>query len=95
VTLIFTLFRVSARASIRNRADRCMNNQRHERHRVTRAIELALAKIAEKNPELARLLRERIKTGTFLSYMPVPPLSAPGRKRATTPPSSRKSPIRH
>jgi hypothetical protein len=75
-----------------------MNNERHERRRVTRAIDLALSNIAEQNPELARLLRERIKTGAFLSYTPVvsPPAlpkcaSEPEKKT----PASHKNPIRH
>jgi hypothetical protein len=72
-----------------------MKDETHERRRVTRAIKLALARIAEQDPELARVLSESIKTGTYLSYMPVPPLSVPRRKRVTTAPSSRKSPIRH
>jgi hypothetical protein len=42
-----------------------------EERQVTRAIKRALAQIAEKNPELARLLKETIKTGTYLSYSPV------------------------
>lgn len=54
-----------------------MNNERHERRRVTRAIKLALSRIAEKDPELARLMSEAIETGTYVSYMPVKPQSAP------------------
>jgi hypothetical protein len=72
-----------------------MKDETYERRRVTRAIKLALARVAEHDPELARLLSKTIKTGTYLSYTPVAPLSAPRSKRATTPPSSRKSPIRH
>jgi hypothetical protein len=41
-----------------------------EERQVTRANKRALAQISEKNPELARLLKETIKTGTFLSYSP-------------------------
>jgi hypothetical protein len=72
-----------------------MNNERHERTRVTRAIKLALARIAEQDPELGRLLREEIKTGTYFSYMPVVPQPAPRRKRAKVPSLSRKNPVRH
>jgi len=70
------------------------DTEKLERRRVTRAIKLALAAIAEKDPELARLLSKTIKTGRYLSYMPVPPLSATRSKPATTLSSSRKSPIR-
>jgi len=75
---------------------RAIKNERRERRRVTRAIKLALARIAEQDPEFARLLTISIKTGTYLSYMPVPPppRSAP-REARKTPPSSCKSPIRH
>lgn len=56
-----------------------MNTEQRHRRRVTRAIKLALARIAEKNPELARLLKETIETGTYLSYSPAPQVS-PRRK---------------
>jgi hypothetical protein len=76
-----------------------MNNERHERRRVTDAIKLALAKIAEQNPELAQLLRESIKTGTVLSYTPVASPPAPRRKRPSEAEKearkSHKNPIRH
>lgn len=52
-------------------------NKNQEERRVTQAIKLALARIAEKDLELARLLKETIKTGTYLSYMAVPPKSVP------------------
>jgi hypothetical protein len=42
----------------------------HEARRVTRAIKLALARIAVQDPELAGLLSETIKTGEYLSYSP-------------------------
>lgn len=51
----------------------------HEERRVTRAIKLALAQIAEKNPELARQLKKTIKTGAYLSYMKVAPKPVPRR----------------
>jgi hypothetical protein len=41
-----------------------------EECRVTRAIKAALELIGEQNPELARFLRETIKTGEYLSYSP-------------------------
>jgi len=72
-----------------------MNDERHERRRVTRAINLALAKISEQDPELARLLRESIKTGTFLSYAPLPPLSAPWRKRASEAEKEARAPLKN
>jgi hypothetical protein len=69
-----------------------------EERRVRRAIKLALARIAAKNPELARLLKETIKTGTFLSYRPVAPKPTPRRKRTSetekTWAPSGKNPIR-
>jgi hypothetical protein len=45
-------------------------DKNQEKHRVTRAIEVALELIAEHDPELARLLSETIKTGEYLSYSP-------------------------
>jgi len=75
-----------------------MKEETHERRRVTRAIKLALARIAEQDPELAKLLMESIKTGTFLSYRPV--VSPPALYKRVSQPekrarASRKSPIRH
>jgi hypothetical protein len=61
---------------------------RREQRRVTRAIKLAVALIAEHDPGLAELLRKTIKTGRFLSYSPEPG-SAAMRKSApakATPP---------
>jgi hypothetical protein len=37
---------------------------------VTRAIKVALERIAEHNPALATLLTSSIRTGTFCSYTP-------------------------
>jgi hypothetical protein len=37
---------------------------------VTRAIKIALERIAEHNPALATLLTNSIRTGTFCSYTP-------------------------
>jgi hypothetical protein len=47
--------------------------------RVTRAIKLALARIAQKDAELARLLSKTIETGQYLSYSP-PSEESPARK---------------
>jgi hypothetical protein len=47
-----------------------MNTEKSQSRRVNRAIKLALAPIAEKNPELTRLLERTIKTGTYLTYSP-------------------------
>ena len=55
------------------------DTEKLERRRVTRAIKLALARIAEKNPELARLLKETIETGQYLSYSP-PSQESPSQK---------------
>jgi hypothetical protein len=41
-----------------------------EVRRVTRDINVALIRIQELDPLLARALREAIKTGQFLSYIP-------------------------
>ena len=46
-----------------------MGNDLDER-RVTKAIKHALAVIAERDPELARLLGETIKLGEYLSFSP-------------------------
>jgi hypothetical protein len=48
-----------------------------EARRVSRAIKIALALIAEQDPELARLIREAIETGMYLSYTPVKRRTAP------------------
>jgi hypothetical protein len=48
-----------------------LNTEQCQRRRVTRPIKLALARIAEKDPELSGVIKESIKTGTYLSYMPV------------------------
>jgi hypothetical protein len=45
----------------------------NEARRVRRAIALALALIAEQDPELARLLSKSIKTGQYLSYSSASP----------------------
>jgi hypothetical protein len=75
-----------------------MNTEQRQRRRVSRAIKLALTRIAEKNPELALLLKETIKTGTYLSYMAMAPKPVLRRKRTSggekTSASSGKSPIR-
>jgi hypothetical protein len=47
-----------------------MNNERHERRRITRAIKVALELIAEHDAELAGFLSETINTGEYLSYSP-------------------------
>lgn len=60
-----------------------MNTEKLERLRVARAIKLALTKIAKQNPALARVLRESIKTGTYLSYSPHGTQPVPRRKRTT------------
>jgi len=74
-----------------------MKNERRERRRVTRVIKLALARIAEQDPELARLLSKSIKTGTYLSYSPDAPQPASQRKHASeaekTASLGRKDPI--
>ncbi len=41
---------------------------------VTRAIKIALERIAEHNPALAALLTKSIRTGAFCSYTPDPRL---------------------
>jgi hypothetical protein len=69
-----------------------MNTEQRQRGRVSLAIKLALARIAEKNPELARLLKETIKTGTYLSYSP-PSQANPRRKSKQTKKNS-TSPMR-
>ena len=75
------------------------DTEKLERRRVTRAIKLALARIAEKNPELARTLKETIKTGTYLSYMAMERKMLPRRKRTSVgekiAPSALKNPIQH
>lgn len=43
-----------------------------EVRRVKRAINAALVRIQELDPLLGRTLRETIKTGQFLSYLPKP-----------------------
>ena len=53
-----------------------MGTEKNQRRRVTRAIKLALTRIAEKDPELARLISESIETGTYLAYTPVKPQAA-------------------
>jgi hypothetical protein len=53
----------------RYRRDGEMDKNREAR-RVTRAISLALALIAEHDPELARMLSQTIETGQYLSYAP-------------------------
>jgi hypothetical protein len=65
-----------------------MNNEGHERRRVTGAIKLALSRIAEKDPELARLLSRTIKTGRYLSYSPAsqPILGCNSDRAKKTPP---------
>jgi hypothetical protein len=55
-----------------------MGNDLDER-RVTKAIKHALAVIAERDPELGRLLGETIKLGEYLSFSPVSH-PTPGRK---------------
>jgi hypothetical protein len=76
-----------------------MHTEKHERRRVTRAIKLALARIAEQDPELALLLGQTIKTGEYLSYSPVSPRPDLRRKRVSerekAAPPRRKSPTRH
>lgn len=76
-----------------------MNTEKLERLRVARAIKLALAKIAKQDPALARLLRESIKTGTYLSYLPQGTQPVPRRKRTTehekSIPHSRNDPKTH
>jgi hypothetical protein len=55
-----------------------MGNDLDER-RVTKAIKHALAVIAERDPELGRLLGETIKLGEYLSFSPASQ-PTPGRK---------------
>jgi hypothetical protein len=50
-------------------------------HRVARAIKLALALIAEQDPELARLLCKTIKMGEYLSYSLASQPTRPRRSR--------------
>ena len=52
-----------------------------EVRRVTRDINVALIRIQELDPLLARALREAIKTGQFLSYRPHPDAVVSSRKR--------------
>ena len=52
-----------------------------EVRRVTRDINVALIRIQELDPLLARALREAIKTGQFLSYIPRPDAVLFSRKR--------------
>jgi len=59
-----------------------------EARRVTRAIKLALSRIAEQDPELALFLRETIKTGAYLWYSPASALPTPPWK----PPRAKKTP---
>jgi len=78
-----------------------MSTEKHKRLRVARAIKLALARIAKQDPALAQLLRESIKTGTYLSYstagtQPVPRSKRKyEREKSTPPPSHRNGPIAH
>ena len=51
---------------------RISNNRQTEERRVARAIKAALIRIEERDPLLGRKLRERIKTGQVLSYIPKP-----------------------
>jgi hypothetical protein len=64
-----------------------MKNERHECRFVTRAIKLALALIAEQDPELGRLLGKSIKTGRYLWYSPASePRPSRQSQRAKKPP---------
>ena len=71
-----------------------MKSYRHERHRVTRAIKLALSLIAEQDPELGRLLSKSIKTGRYLWYSPgsQPRLSRKSQQAKNMPPRPGKKP---
>jgi hypothetical protein len=51
-----------------------------EVRRVTRDINAALVRIQEIDPLLSRTLREAIKTGQFLSYIPSPGAVVSSRK---------------
>jgi hypothetical protein len=51
-----------------------------EVRRVTRDINVALIRIQVLDPLLARALREAIKTGQFLSYIPKPDAMVSSRK---------------
>jgi hypothetical protein len=71
-----------------------MGNDLDER-RVTKAIKHALAVVAERDPELGRLLGETIKLGEYLSFSPASQ-PTPGRRSqltTKTPLQQAKNPI--
>ena len=68
---IETLGRELSRAvGLGGRDRRAASASERARINVTRAIKIALERIAEHNPGLATLLTSSIRTGTFCSYTP-------------------------
>ena len=68
---IETLGRELSRAvGLGGRDRRAASASERARINVTRAIKIALERIAEHNPALATLLTNSIRTGTFCSYTP-------------------------
>jgi hypothetical protein len=68
---IETLGRELSRAvGLGGRDRRAASTSERARINVTRAIKIALERIAEHNPALATLLTSSIRTGTFCSYTP-------------------------
>jgi hypothetical protein len=68
---IETLGRELSRAvGLGGRDRRAASASERARINVTRAIKIALERIAEHNPALATLLTSSIRTGTFCSYTP-------------------------
>jgi hypothetical protein len=68
---IETIGRELSRAvGLGGRDRRAASSSERARINVTRAIKVALERIAEHNPELATLLTSSIRTGTFCSYTP-------------------------
>jgi hypothetical protein len=68
---IETLGRELSRAvGLGGRERRAASASEPARINVTRAIKIALERIAEHNPALATLLTSSIRTGTFCSYTP-------------------------
>jgi hypothetical protein len=68
---IETLGRELSRAvGLGGRDRRAASASERARINVTRAIKIALERIAEHNPALATLLTSSIRTGTFCSYAP-------------------------
>jgi hypothetical protein len=61
---------LSRAVGLGGRDRRAASASERARINVTRAIKIALERIAEHNPALATLLTSSIRTGTFCSYTP-------------------------